>query len=47
MIKILVEGMTEGKGGKETYIINIFRAFDKSKFLFSFISYNEKIAYQD
>lgn len=47
MIKILVEGMTEGYGGKESYIINSFRAFDKSKFSFSFISYNKKIAYQD
>ncbi|MBQ5961146.1 MAG: glycosyltransferase family 1 protein [Firmicutes bacterium] len=47
MIRILVEGMTEGKGGKEAFIMNTFRAFDKSKYSFSFISYNDRIAYQD
>lgn len=47
MIKILIEGMTEGKGGKEAYIINIFRAFNKNRYAFTFVAYDEKIAYQE
>jgi len=47
MIEILIEGMTNNNGGKETYIVNIFDVFDKSKFHFSFIAYDEKIAYED
>ena len=47
MINILVEGMTSGKGGKETYIINIFRAFNKDKYSFSFVAYDDNIAYQE
>lgn len=44
---ILIEGMTEGVGGKETYIINTFRAMDKAKYRFIFVSYNIKIAYEE
>ncbi len=47
MIKILVEGMTEGKGGKESYLINTFREFDREKFHFTFVVYGKDIAYQD
>ena len=47
MINILVEGMTCGKGGKEAYIINLFRAFDKENFSFTFIAYDKEIAYQE
>ncbi len=47
MIRILVEGMTKGKGGVEAFIMNTFRAFNKSKYSFTFISYDEQIAYQD
>ena len=47
MINVLVEGMTEGKGGKEAFIMNTFRAFPKDKYHFSFICYDETIAYQE
>ena len=46
MKTIVIEGMTEGIGGKETYIINTFRAMDKKKYRFIFISYNDQIAYE-
>ena len=47
MIKILIEGMTNNRGGKETYIINMYNAMDKDKYQFTFIAYDEKIAYED
>lgn len=47
MINILVEGMTENKGGKETFIVNTFNYLNKEKYKFYFISYNEKIVYED
>ena len=47
MVNILIEGMTENAGGKETYIVNIYRALDKNKYRFSFVSYSDKIAYED
>lgn len=46
MITIVFEGMTEGTGGKESYIINVFRELDKKRYCCFFISYNEKIAYE-
>ena len=46
MIELLIEGMTENRGGKETYIINIFKYLDKNKYHLTFVSYNEKIAYE-
>lgn len=47
MIEVLIEGMTNNKGGKETYIINVFKMIDKSKFNFTFIAYDDEIAYED
>lgn len=47
MIKILIEGMTKNKGGKESYIVNLFNAFDKQKFNFTFIAYDDEIAYEE
>lgn len=47
MIRILVEGMTEGKGGKEACIINTFRAFNKNRYAFTFVAYDDTIAYQE
>lgn len=47
MIKILLEGMTNNKGGKESYIINCYDKFDKNKFDFTFLAYDEKIAYEE
>lgn len=46
MISILIEGMTCNKGGKESYIVNIFNAFDKEKYRFTFVAYDENIAYE-
>lgn len=46
MIELLIEGMTENKGGKETYIINIFNFLDKTKYHVTFVSYNKEIAYE-
>lgn len=47
MINILIEGMTNNRGGKETYIVNVYNALDKDKYHFTFIAYDEKIAYED
>ena len=45
MINILIEGMTDNKGGKETYIMNLFRHLDKKKYSIAFVSYDDHIAY--
>lgn len=47
MINVLIEGMTNNKGGKETYIINMFNFMDKTKYRFTFIAYDDEIAYED
>lgn len=46
MVRILVEGMTKGKGGKEAYIYNTFKAFDRNEYSFSFIAYDDELAYE-
>lgn len=48
MKQILVEGMTGNKGGKETFIINVYQKLLESKeYAFTFIAYDETIAYED
>lgn len=48
MKKILIEGMTRDKGGKETFIINIYnKLFHLNRYEFAFIAYDETIAYED
>ena len=47
MINILIEGMTDNKGGKETYIRNLFRHLDKEKYSIAFVSYDDHIAYEE
>ena len=47
MIKILIEGVTDNKGGKESYILNMFRAFDKSRFAFTFVAYDRDMVYRE
>ena len=47
MINILIEGMTDNKGGKETYIMNLFRHLDKKKYSIAFVSYDDHIAYEE
>lgn len=44
MIEILIEGMTNNRGGKESYITNIYNKLDKEQFNCSFIAYDEEIA---
>lgn len=46
MINVLIEGMTNNKGGKETYIVNMYKALDKKKYCFTFIAYDTEIAYE-
>ena len=46
MYDVLFEGMTSNRGGKEVYIMNLFSAIDKSKYRFSFLVYDETIAYE-
>lgn len=46
MIEILIEGMTDNKGGKETYIINMYNTLDKNKYHCTFIAYDIEIAYE-
>lgn len=47
MIEVLIEGMTNNKGGKETYIINMYRALDKNVYSLTFVAYDDEIAYED
>lgn len=47
MLNVLIEGMTNNKGGKETYIINMYNALDKKKYKFTFVAYDDVIAYED
>lgn len=47
MRKILIFGMTSGYGGIESFIMNIFRNLDSTKYEFSFVKSEEKIAYED
>lgn len=48
MKQILVEGMTGNKGGKETFLINVYQKLLESKeYAFTFIAYDETIAYED
>ena len=46
-MKILIEGMTSGRGGKESYIMNIFRAMNKQDRELTFISYDPHIAFEE
>ncbi len=47
MKKILIVGMTEGYGGIETFIMNIFRTLDDKKYRFDFEKSQDNIAYED
>lgn len=47
MINILIEGMTSNRGGKESYIVNMWSAMDKEKYSFSFVAYDDQIAYEE
>lgn len=47
MIELLMEGMSDNKGGKETYIINMLNFLDKTKYRITFVAYDNKIAYED
>ena len=45
--RILVYGMTNLKGGIESYIMNIYRNLDYSKIIFDFICDFSEIAYYE
>ena len=45
--RVLIEGMTDNYGGKESYIMSIYRIIDKNKYLFDFIAYDDHIAYEN
>lgn len=47
MKKILMFGMTSGYGGIESFIMNVFRNLDNSKYIFNFVKSEDKIAYED
>lgn len=47
MKKILVVGMTDNLGGIEAVVMSYYRAIDKSRFAFDFLSNNERMAYED
>jgi len=47
MTRVLVVGMTDNPGGMESVVINYYRHIDKSLVRFDFLSYFDKIAYQD
>lgn len=42
-----MEGITNNKGGKETYIINIFNALDKAKYNIDFVVYDDNVPYEE
>ncbi len=46
-MNILIEGMSDGTGGKETYILNAFTFLNKEGHRVSFLAYDDKIAYED
>lgn len=46
-MNILIEGMTNNMGGKETYIINVFKLLKKLHYRVYFIAYNNQIAYEE
>lgn len=45
--EVLVYGMTDNRGGIESYIMNIYRSSDPNKIRFDFIADWEKTAYED
>ena len=45
--RILVYGMTNLKGGIESYIMNVYRNLDYSKIIFDFICDFSEIAYYE
>ncbi len=47
MKRILVYGMTNNKGGIEAYIMNIFRAMDKTRIMFDFVTDFDEMVYAD
>ncbi len=47
MEKILVYGMTDNRGGMESYIMTLFRNADKSRIAFDFITDFETMAYDE
>lgn len=47
MINLLLCGMTENPGGKETYIFNVFKYLDKNRFHVYFLAMDPVIAYED
>lgn len=48
MRHILIAGLTENKGGLESYIMNIYRNCDRDKVQFDFAVFGDKkIAYTD
>lgn len=48
MKKILIDGMTCNKGGKETFIINHYKKLIATdRYEFTFISYDDEMAYED
>lgn len=47
MTRVLVVGMTDNPGGMESVVMNYLRHIDKSLVKFDFLSYFDKIAYQD
>ena len=47
MKKILIVGMTEGYGGIETFVMNVFRTLDKKEYQIDFEKSQDKIAYED
>lgn len=46
MINLLIEGMTNNVGGKETYIVNLFNFLDRTKYNITFVAYDKEIAYE-
>ena len=46
-MNILIEGLSDGTGGKETYILNVFNLLMNEKYSLSFLAYDNTIAYED
>lgn len=46
MRRILVYGMTENRGGIESYLMNYFKSFDHSKIIFDFVTDSPSVAYE-
>ena len=45
--RILIDGMTENPGGLESFIMNLVRNMDKTRWTFEFVVTDRPVAYEN